>query len=131
MLLTVTFSITTLIFVFLGVVYLILYRTFEKSPDKIATTKAVFTGTKTTVYRCRKIYYPVYEYTVGDKKYRKRVDSHPYKPHRNSEAVYLKAFPRIAYISYTGNDFGASAASLFIIAVLSLSISLTCLFFSF
>ena len=123
MILPVIFLIFALILLLLGIVYLIFYRTL-KSSDKIETTKAIFIKTKTTVYRGRKRHYPVYEYTVGNKKYRKRVESHPSKPHRNSEAVYLKAFPRIAYIKYSGNDFGMSAFGCYSGATLAIIFSL-------
>ena len=128
MLLFTIFFIVALIFALLGAVYLILYRTLEKSSDKIATTKYVFIGTKTTFYRFRWIYYPVYEYTVGNKTYRKRIESQPCKPHRNSEAVYLKAFPRIAYIKYSGNDFGMASFGCFAGSILAFIFSLVVYF---
>ena len=124
MILTIAFFIAASIFALLGMVYLILYRALEKSSDKIATTKALFTGTKTTYYRGRKIYCPVYEYTVNGKKYRRRVEPQATKPHRNSEAIYSKAFPRIAYIKYSGNDFGMSAFGCFAGATCSIIFSL-------
>ena len=124
MLLFTIFFIVALIFALLGAVYLIIYRTLEKSSGKIATTQAVFIRTKATFYRGRKKYYPVYEYTVGNKTYRKRVESQPNKPHRNSEAVYLKAFPRIAYIKYSGNDFGMASFGCFAGSILAIIFSL-------
>ena len=127
MILPVIFLIFALILSLLGIVYLMFYRTLESS-DKIETTKATFIKTKTTVYRGRKRHYPVYEYTVGNKKYRKRVESHPSKPHRNSEAVYLKAFPRIAYIKYSGNDFGMASFGCFACAIIGIVFSLVSYF---
>jgi hypothetical protein len=124
MLLFTIFFIVALIFALLGAVYLILYRTFEKSTDKIDTAKAIFIGTKKHLYRGRKIYYPIFEYTVGNKTYRKRIESQPCKPHRNSEAVYLKAFPRIAYIKYSGNDFGMASFGCFAGSILAIIFSL-------
>lgn len=124
MLIPIIFFIVALILALLGTIYLIIYRTLEKSSDKIATAKAVFIRTKSTFYRGRKRYYPVYEYTVGNKTYRQRVESQPNKPHRNSEAVYLKAFPRIAYIKYSGNDFGMSAFGCYSGAALAVIFSL-------
>ena len=124
MLIPIIFFVVALILALLGTVYLIIYRTLEKSSGKIATTQAVFIRTKATFYRGRKRYYPVYEYTVGNKTYRKRVESQPNKPHRNSEAVYLKAFPRIAYIKYSGNDFGMSAFGCYSGAALAVIFSL-------
>lgn len=129
MLLFTIFFIVALIFALLGAVYLILYRTFEKSTDKIDTAKAIFIGTKTHLYRGRKIYYPIFEYTVNNKKYRKSVSSHPCKPHRNSEAVYLKSFPCISYIKYSGNHFKEISSSWFICAAISLILSIKYLLF--
>lgn len=128
MLIPIIFFVVALILALLGTVYLIIYRTLEKSSGKIATTQAVFIRTKATFYRGRKRYYPVYEYTVGNKTYRKRVESQPNKPHRNSEAVYLKAFPRIAYIKYSGNDFGMSAFGCYSGATLAFIFSLVLYF---
>ena len=124
MLIPIIFFVVALILALLGTVYLIIYRTLEKSSGKIATTQAVFIRTKATFYRGRKRYYPVYEYTVGNKTYRQRVESQPNKHHRNSEAVYLKAFPRIAYIKYSGNDFGMSAFGCYSGAALAVIFSL-------
>lgn len=119
-------SIIALISTLFGVAHLILYRIFETFKDRLATTEAIFIGTKTDVYHGKKSYYPTFEYTVNHKKYRKTVSS--YGHHRNSEAVYLKAFPRIAYIKYAGNDFKENAVICFGFAVFSLFIGLICLF---
>ena len=121
------FFIVALILALLGAVYWILSRMLESS-EKSATTQAVFITTKTTRYRGRKRHYPIYEYTVGGKKYRKRVESHPSKPHRNSEAIYLRALPRIAYIKYSGNDFGMASLGCFAGATLAIIFSLVSYF---
>ena len=127
MILSIIFFTAALILALLGTVYLILYRMLESS-DKIAITKAVFIKTKTIVYRGHKRHYPIYEYAVGNKKYRKRVEPLPSKPHRNSEAVYLKSFPRIAYIKYSGNDFGMASFGCFACAITGIVFSLVSYF---
>ncbi len=122
--------IVALIIALFGTAHLILYRIFENSADKTATVQAVLTGTKITdIYRGKKTYSPVFEYTVGSKKYRRTVVTFKGRIRKNSEAVYLKAFPRIAYIRCAGNDFKENAAVCFLHAALFLFVSLTTLFY--
>lgn len=124
------------------------YFTFEKAPDKTARVMGWLKDTThkkdVTVYGKNAPYSPiittsfvknmtkgVYVYTVGDKSYKVRDTSFgtPRQMQKNVSVIYLKKFPRVAYIDRLGSDgtftyeLGAILTGFFGIAFIILAIS--------
>ena len=88
--------------IILGIVCFILGKKFE-NPDNVDYTKAVFVRKETVKpVRGPRREVLIYEYTVGERTYTKKLDPAYNKVPYELETVkilYLKSFPRIAYFS--------------------------------
>ena len=93
--------------IILGIVCFILGKKFE-NPDNIDYTKAVFVRKETVKpVRGPRREVLIYEYTVGERTYTKKLDPAYNKVPYELETVkilYLKSFPRIAYFSSLGDN---------------------------
>jgi hypothetical protein len=93
--------------IILGIVCFILGKKFE-NPDNVDYTKAVFVRKETVKpVRGPRREVLIYEYTVGERTYTKKLDPAYNKVPYELETVkilYLKSFPRIAYFSSVGDN---------------------------